>query len=684
MWYKDAFFRAVVDMHIPDWDERLMSEFSAENYVDMLVKAKVDSAVVYAQSHTGVCFYPTKSGHAHNGMKGRDIFGEVAMLCKKKGIKVVAYYSLIYNTWAEDENPDWRIINHDGKPAGEGGRYGLCCPNAEGYRKFTVQQIEEVCAYGIDGIRFDMTFWPVVCFCDNCKKKYADETGAEIPLVVNWKKPEWVMFQRKREEWLVGFAKLATDTVRKFKPGISVEHQSSTHSLPWTLGVTADLSKQCDFLQGDFYGGALQGSFVCKMLYNLTENKPFGFETSCHVNLSDHTTMKTEELIKAKAYSAIANNGAFVFIDSIDPVGTLNPAVYETMGNIFNEAKQYVKYGGGELCQDVGVYINTKAKCYFTENDKHVKDCMGDVWSNELPALKVVKALRENHIPFGVVTERNINELRKHGILILPDMTMISEEECNAIREYVREGGCLYASKNTSLVDNDGNVKKDFMLSDVFGCHYEGETTENFTYIAPIEKGKKYFGDYNEKYPMSIYGTQMKVRIEKEAKVLAKIILPYTNPKETRKYSSIHCNPPGITTDYPSVIFNKFGKGWVIYVAGNLEAREPEHKIFIGLLEALVENPFVFESDAPGVVEITVFKQEDKKRYLVNVLNFQQDLPNITVRKFNVRLNTNGQTVKRLLKLPEEEEYKFTLTKKGIKFRVENLESFQMYGAEYE
>lgn len=41
------------------------------------------------------------------------------------------------------------------------------------------------------------------------------------------------------------------------------------YPLSWSLGVTNVLAGQNDFLQGDFYGNWLEGSFVCKLLYTL-------------------------------------------------------------------------------------------------------------------------------------------------------------------------------------------------------------------------------------------------------------------------------------------------------------------------------------------------------------------------------------------------------------------------------
>src|SRR5438093_12426372 len=57
-WYKNAYRRAVIDMHISDWDEKFLSEFDAARYADMLVKSRAQSIVCYAQSHVGLFNYP--------------------------------------------------------------------------------------------------------------------------------------------------------------------------------------------------------------------------------------------------------------------------------------------------------------------------------------------------------------------------------------------------------------------------------------------------------------------------------------------------------------------------------------------------------------------------------------------------------------------------------------------------
>ena len=685
-WYKKALRRNVVDMHIPDWNEEFMTQFDPENYVEMLKLAKAQSAVLYAHSHAGPCFYPTKAGHMHKNLNGRDIFGETLELCHENDIKVVAYYSVIHDTWAHEEYPDFRMMDIKGEDMYLYNRYGMCCPNSLSYRDHVVAQIKELCEYDFDGIRFDMTFWVDVCYCDYCQKRFAKEVGGELPKIANWEDTQWVAFQRKREEWMNDFAHLITSIVKSLKPAASVEHQISGLFANWKWGVNVDLADECDFLQGDFYGGKLQGSFVNKMLYNLTNNHPHGFETSSNIGLGEHTTLKSTELLKAKAYCAMANGGAFIFIDSIDPVGTLNPKVYHHLGGVFDEISVFDKYFGGQMCQDIAVFYSTESK-YDPKCDGDIPFDLINPFDPPPPhcksALGASGAFLNFNMPFSVITRKSLDDLSKYQVIILPDVLMVDENEVEAIRNYVRQGGRLYASKNTSLITKDGKRQDDFLLADVFGVSYIGETKENFTYIAPTDKGQNLLPGCTEKYPLSNPDTQMIVKANDDAEVLAITVLPYTVPGE-RGFSSIHSNPPGIVTDSPAIIRNRYGKGLCIYNTGNTERFKRHGEIFAGIIRSLTTKPLTFESDAPKPVEITVFHHQDKKRYIVSLLNFQEELPNIPVEGFSVKIYLGDKEIKQLLQLPDEKPVKFELADGFVKFNAPRIEIFAMLAVDYD
>ncbi len=76
-WYATAYRRAVIDMHIPDWDDAFLAQFNADRCVAMLARARAQSIVAYAMSHVGLFNYPTKVGRQHKNLKGRNIVQEI-------------------------------------------------------------------------------------------------------------------------------------------------------------------------------------------------------------------------------------------------------------------------------------------------------------------------------------------------------------------------------------------------------------------------------------------------------------------------------------------------------------------------------------------------------------------------------------------------------------------------------
>ncbi len=679
-WFRTAYRRAVIDMHIPDWDPNFLSQFNPDQYVDCLVKSRAQSIVCYAQSHAGLFNYPTKVGQPHGGLKGRNALGEVIERCHKNHIAVVIYTSLIFDRWAADHHPEWRMRTHDGAIFGAGGRHGLLCPNSP-YRDYVRRWVEEICtSFDFEGIRFDMTFWPGVCYCQYCKKRFSDEVGGDIPKTVNWLDEKWVAFQRRREQWLVDFAAVATGTVRRLKPSVSVEHQSSTYPLNWQFGVSADLTRQNDFLQGDFYGDSLQGSFVRKLLENLTPNRPFGFETSFCVELQDHTTMKSEPLLETKASAAMADSAAFIFIDAIDPIGTVNPKVHDRMGRIFDRLMPYYSHLGGRRVADVAVYYSLESKFNMSAGSRPVWQADTSDAHTE-SSMQVARRLIANHLPFGVLTKSSLGRLAAYKVLILSNVNMMDEEEVAAIRAWVREGGTLYASGGTSVVDKRGRLQKDFMLADVLGVSLVKADWQNRVhYIAPTSDGQSSFVDYTPKYPALTRGYGMDVKAHEGTTVLATRTLPWPAP-DPSKFASIHSDPPWQPTDRPEVVYSRFGKGRVIYCSGLLENIPGLSGTFVRLIRRLNDR-YTFEADAPECVEVTLFEQPERKRFLLSLVNFQKELPNIPVEGIHVRVRSSDGTIRRVCRIPDGTSLPHDAQGDTVSFTVPRLETLAVLALE--
>lgn len=678
-WYESAFRRAVIDMHISDWDPKFLSAFDPEEYADMLVKSRSESVVCYCQSHAGLFNYPTKIGQQHAAWHGENMLQRMIDACHKRNVAVQIYTSLIFDRWAGDHHPEWRMRNWEGKIQGEGGRQAVMCVNSP-YREYVRQFVEEICQnFDFEGMRFDMTFWPWICYCEHCQKRFDEEVGGALPVTINWLDTKWVAFQRARERWLVDFASIATSTVRKLKPAASVEHQSSTYPQSWTFGVTAALAEQNDFLQGDFYGDQRQGSFVRKLLERLSPNRPFGYETSFSVRLADHTAMKSEALLTAKAAAAIADSAAFVFIDGIDPIGKVNPRTHQRMGKIFDQMMPYYAHLGGERVRDVAVFYSFESKVDMNGNGSHIRaPKTTDAHTNS--SMRAASLIISRQLPLGVISKGSLADLKDLKVLVMSNVNMMDHEECAAIREWVRGGGKLLATGGTSLVDKEGNKQDDFMLADVFGVSVKkADWSPRNHYLAPTETGQRFFPEFDPEYPAFCDGYGFTVAPNDEVEVLATTTLPWSHA-DASQFSSIHSDPPWERTDNPEIVSHRFGKGRVIYCSTVVEDYATLDDTFLALLRDL-DDAYRFEATAPKSVELTLFHQPDRGRYRLSLVNFQDQMPNIPVDNVEVRLRLIGP-VTGITQLPGGEPIAHAQRGDQVVFQVPRFETLSMFAVD--
>ena len=161
-WPAQTYRRLLVDTHVPDWDDRLLASFDAADYVSTIAGAGFQSLMQYANSHAGLCLWPTKVGQMHRNMKSRDYFGEVMEECRRHGLHRVAYYSLVFDDWAYQTHPDWRVVSPDYTEPQRHERAGAVCINSP-YSDHAHACIQELVGnYDFQSIFFDMTFWPTI------------------------------------------------------------------------------------------------------------------------------------------------------------------------------------------------------------------------------------------------------------------------------------------------------------------------------------------------------------------------------------------------------------------------------------------------------------------------------------------------------------------------------------------
>ena len=680
MWYSNLYRRHLIDMHIEDDNDVYLSEFSPEVYVDNLKRCKANYAMIYLQSHVGLCYFPTKSGIMHRHFeKNPDEIRRLVDLCHENGIKVMAYYSLIYNTREHDRRPKWRMLTDNGQSRRERGispsdglafaskqlsRYGLLCPNNEEYFEFTKTQIDELLAYcAPDGIFFDMPFWPGgnMCYCDSCKKRWSAEVGGDIPLNPPVGSEAHIKFMQMKYKWMGEWTQKVTDYVRSVAPHLAVYHNgASIVSGSSNNGCGIEVNNACDFLGGDLYGNVFNQSFVCKLYKNLTKNAPFEYMFSrCKPSLRTHTTTKSLDEMKTAVAVTAAHHGATLVIDAIDPVGTMDSRVYDRIGEAFDMQIPYEPYFRGEMCEDIAIYYGIKSKFDGTGCGKNSID----------GCTAASRMLIRNHVPYGVTG--SFYRLDSYRAIIAPLLGGSEIDGNERIIEYVKNGGVVYLS-------GVGNKE---LVEELTGGKIGKKIPEKRVYIAPKPEYEESFLGFNEKYPLPYDGTAFEIEGIDHEDVAASFTLPYTNSTEFA-FASIHSDPPGIATSMPAVVCKKYGKGRVIWSSLPLECGESEEygDILLELIKRFADlSKPSFETSAPGNVEITLFEGEGEK--LVNCTAMTVGYKAYPIMSFKVRVKCDG--AKSVTLLPDNTPIDFKQENGYVEFEARTLNIFDMYRIEY-
>ena len=688
-WPSQTYRRLLVDTHVPDWDDRLLASFDATDYVSTIANAGFQSLMQYANSHVGLCLWRTDVGQMHRNMKGRDYFGEVMEQCRRHGLHRVAYYSLVFDDWAYRTHPDWRILPADSSDPEHHDRAGAVCINSP-YPEHALACIRELVAnYDFESIFFDMTFWPTICYCAHCIARYRKEEGAEPPRIVDWSDPQWRRFQKSRERWMRDFTLAVTKAVKQTRP-ISVYHQFGTFFAPWGVAVSLEQNEASDFAAGDFYGGAAQFSIVCKAYLSLTRNRPFEFMTSRTLNLNDFETTKPFEQLALESMIPMIHSSACLLIDAIKPEGTLNHRAYEYLSQINSLHDAYEPFLGGEMLADVAIYYDKNSMYDPDAQRLEAGEAAKNVWTKPPhldAAVGAARFLREAHIPFGVITNVSLNQISRYRAVILPNVAEMKTDEANIFREFVRNGGILYASGPSSMSAPEEKEKR-LLLGDVLGVRYIGKIGGRTTYLSTTDK------ELNEAiWPqenMGFGGSMVKVQADPAAEVIATVTLPFVDPDAgnalNTRFAQIWSNPPAPQPGQdPGIVINAFGKGKAIWVAAPLESRSDDvnARVFVLLLKRVLQPPYMFEADTDRAVEVTLFHQESRHRLLIGLLNLQAQFPTIPVQA-TLRIQVPaGHRARKVSLLPEQKEISFSPAGPYIGIQVPSFKLVSMLLVDY-
>ncbi|MFH0795956.1 MAG: family 10 glycosylhydrolase [Candidatus Omnitrophota bacterium] len=687
-WFLENKRRLLLDFHTPEWPSGLFTELNPQKIIKEFKRAHINAAYFSAKDCYGNSYYNTAVGHKHSALKDRDLLSEWLSAAHAVGIKAIAYYCISWDTGAAMKNPDWSCREPDGTPAKNSNLvsapWHIVCLNSP-YREYAISQVKEIAKnYDMDGIFLDMFVYHTqkqLCYCDYCKKKYREELGGEIPVVIDWQSLVWRRYLDWRSKCLRECIFDMEKLIRSVKPNVSFSHNFHGYWIVnWRVGVTAEeFTESADYVTGETE--AMCPSQLARFMRGVSGGKHYDVMTHRFVQGWDYS-IKPAEQLKFEIFTAAANGAGVTVIDQPYHTGRLEKAVYDILGEAYQEIEEREKWlAGAEPTKFIALYYSQKTKDYHGADnlEKYVPSFIGGY-----------RALFEGHQAVDIVSDRHLNqaELNKYKVLVLSNAVCLSDRQVEQISEFVKNGGGLVATHLTSLANENYEFKDNFGLSEIFGCRFKrvSEFTDNYIKFECTQ-----LTEGIEKRFHLHRGSTLEVIPTEDVNVHGWMVNPI-GQKSAEKWYGNFMSPPGRVTNNPFVISNNYGKGKVVYISGNAEDNYARFgfKVFRQLLNNAVlhvapEKPQI-RIAAPLNVEVTFFEQKDKGRKILHFVNCPEqrrgeshyDLvtqinTGVTTRKiifeetnpvYGIRVLVNGNISKTYL-VPSMEKLNFT-TKEGF------------------
>jgi len=603
-----------------------------------------------------VAYYPTRIPLQRKAtyLGERDLFGELREAAREEGIAVFARMDS-NRAHAEfyQAHPDWFARDKSGNPYKAGDLY-ISCINSPYYEEHIPSILKEISAmYHPEG--FTDNSWSglgrdTICYCENCRKRFAEKTGAAIPLIKNWDDPvykKWIRwnYARRLEIWDLN------NRVTKAAGG---------PLCIWAGMNSGSVSSQSNSFR-DYKEICSRADII--MLDNQARSDAGGFQRNGDIGKIVHGLLGWDKLIPESMAMYQAGNPTFRVTSKPEPearmwmvegaAGGIQPwwhmvGAYHEDRRMYHTAAPFLKW-------------HKENNAFLTE--RRPVATVGMVWSQEntdfygrdnahervdLPWQGMTEALIRARIPYLPVHADHIDrDADQFSLLILPNLAIMTDKQVAAVRRFVEKGGSLLATDETSLFDADGNIRHDYALSDLFGAHVDGNETPDerdtghtlHTYfrLAP-ELRSQMTGPHNKNEPPVTGNRHPVLKGFEETDILpyggslktlrtdASVEIPLTfipafpiYPPETAWMRVPKTTIPGL------ILNNKPGGGRIAFIPADIDRQFGRHNLpdhgnlLANIIRWAVKDNIPLEAAGTGLLDFHLYHQPG--RLVVHIVN---------------------------------------------------------------
>ena len=596
-------------------------QFDLNFWLDYFRRTRSDAACLSAGGC--VAYYPTKVPlHYRSQWLGdRDPFGDLVAGCRKMGMAVIARtdphaaHQDVY-----DAHPDWIAVEADGKPRRHWAMPELwvtCALGPYNFEFMTEVTKEIVQLYPVDGIFSNRWSGSGMCYCEHCRTNFRAASGMDLPRTNDPHDPArraYILWHEQRlfelwAHWDSEIRKIRPDsrfipntgggalsdldmkTVCERAPFLAADRQARSGLSPmWAAGKNA---KE--------YRGAM-GTKPVAGLFSVGVEEPYRWKDS----------VQNPAEVRMWVLDGTANGlrpWYSKFSGTLRDRRWLGPVEELYLWHARNE--RYLR-NTESLARVAMVYSQQTARWYGRKVEDHT--------------LGFYHALVESRIPFEMLHEGLLDaeHTGRFKVLVLPNIAALSDAQCAQLREFVRRGGGIIATYETSLYDERGTRRSDFGLADLFGASYDGglDARMQNSYLRLEGRGPLLAG--LEDAERIINGT---------SRVHTRRNTAYPNPPLTLipSYPDLPMEevfPRVAKTDQPELYAREHGPGRVVYFPWDIdrtfwEVLSPDHgKLLRNAVDWACNEPRVVTVTGPGVLDVTVWRQTSSITvHLVNLTN---------------------------------------------------------------
>jgi hypothetical protein len=604
------------------------AKYDAQFWLDYFKRVHADAACLSAGGC--VAFYPTKIPFHHRSawLGNKDSFGELFEGCRKMGMLVLARTDphATYDDVCQ-AHPDWIAVDANGQKRRHWASpemWVTCALGPYNFEFMTQVTAEIASMYKIDGIFSNRWSGSGMCYCEHCQANFRTYCGMDLPRTNNPQDParrNYILWRQQRlfELWRVwdgairkvnpgarfianagGGAGSDIDTriIGELAPTLFADRQARRGlAPPWESGKN-----------GKEYRSTL-GRKAIGGIFSVGLEEPHRWKDS----------VQSGPEIRLWVADAVAN-GLRPWFTKFS--GTLHDRRWlPVVEQLYTRYWQWERYLRNEApLARVGL-VYSQQTSWFYGGGRAARNA-------EEYILGMCQALFEARIPFEMVHDRLLDpeHVGQFKLLLLPNIAALSEAQCQQLREYVKRGGSLLATLETSLYDEWGVRRKDFGLADLFGIEFkspvEGPIQNSYLTLEHATRHPILAG--MEDAPRIINGT-FRVGVaarEKFPSPPLTLIPSYSDLPMEKVY------PRVAHTDTPEVYLREIGPSRIVYFPWDIdrvlwEVMCVDHARLLGnAIQWTVNEERPVTVTGPGMLDVTVWRQKDSMTvHLVNLTN---------------------------------------------------------------